>query len=514
VNVSAFNPELVRNGRIHLRLGRVVVIAAICAVISITAAAYVLAGPLGARTSPTDGRGLLSLILSLQVVALLIGGGIYCLLSVHREKELNTFDFQRITRLSPLELVVGKLFGAPIQMYFAFLCMMPVAIWAASLGNLSVSTFVMVYVLVVLGSIAYHAFALLLSLVMERGTSAGGIIFFLLVVGLTSIDYSEGSSPLGVHALSPFFAFRLFSPAPNYPAGTVDPASTVDTFFGVQVSHSWVLLLLYGTLAAWFLLAAVRNIKRDPLAYELYSPAQGFAFCLYLNLLLLGFLRWSVPQFHYSKESGPYVTYGPIAPHAAEQLFFAIALLFLALFGLTLLRNRDQARRRIRELGARAAGWWAALWPAPYLLLGAIVAGIAIVFMIQTKLRPHDAWSSGSGLLEAAFVSAWVTRDVLYIQWMNLRRVRRPIMMAVLYLVVFYTCTSAIFVPLGLYAEILAPYASIFLPIQALHITSADWANQRGAWTLGLALLCLQSVVFAWLQRRTLQDLFRRSAAV
>jgi len=40
--------------------------------------------------SMTPGN-LFGVILTLQIVALLIGGGIYCLQSVHREKDLNTF---------------------------------------------------------------------------------------------------------------------------------------------------------------------------------------------------------------------------------------------------------------------------------------------------------------------------------------------------------------------------------------------------------------------------------------
>jgi hypothetical protein len=265
------------------------------------------------------------------------------------------------------------------------------------------------------------------------------------------------------------------------------------------------------TLAAWFLLATVRNIKRDPVAYELYSPAQGFAFFLYLMVLLLGFLRWSIPQFHYGPPWRAYVSYEPIKPATAEGLFLMFGLLFLGLFGLTLLRNRDQVRRRIRELGARAAGWWAAFWPIPYILSGSVLAGGAIVLMIQAKLHPNDTWTTGSGILEAAFFSAWVARDVLYVQWMNLRRVRRPIMVAILYMVVFYACASAVFIPLKLYGEILMPYASILLPFHVFRVSPSDWLGQRSAWILALVLLCLQSVGFAWLQQRTLQSLFTRS---
>src|SRR5260370_33822527 len=63
----------------------------------------------------------LMIVLWSQKITLMLGGAISCWRSVRRERELNTFDFQRITRLSPLELSVGKLFGAPALLYFFIL---------------------------------------------------------------------------------------------------------------------------------------------------------------------------------------------------------------------------------------------------------------------------------------------------------------------------------------------------------------------------------------------------------
>lgn len=511
MNLSAFNPEFVRNTRIHLRPGRIAAIAVVCGVVSVTAVAYYLTGPLGAH-APGDGLELLKLILSLQIVTLLIGGGIYCLLSINREKDLNTFDFQRITRLTPFQLIIGKLFGAPVHVYFAFLCLMPVAILGASFGRMPFSRFVMIYVLVVLGSIAYHLVAILLSLIMERGTSAGGIVLFLILVGVTSPDLSVGSAPFGVHSLSPFTVFDLFPDYTSYVDSIKPgPSGPIDNLFGFPIPHFWVLVVLYTTLAAWFLLAGARNIKRDPLAYELYSPEQGLLFSLYLNLVLLAFIRWSIPQVHYTRAFGTYFTYEPPAPGTTETLFLMMALVILALFGLTLLRNRDQTRRHIRELGARAAGWWAAAWPAPYMMASSLLAGIAIVAMIQRKLLPQAGWDLKSGLLTAVFYSVWVVRDVVYLQWMNLRRVRRPMMEAILYMVVFYACASALFVPLRLYNDASAPYGSILIPLAAFQVSPADWRGRVTVWAIALALVCIECLGFIWLQRRTLQGILKSS---
>jgi hypothetical protein len=242
-------------------------------------------------------------MLILQIMVLLIGGGIYCLQSVHREKELNTFDYQRITRLKPIELAVGKLFGAPAVAYLIVLCLMPITLVGAFMAQISIWTLVEIYVIVLLGSVTYHALALLVSLLTPKGTSAGLTLFFLIFVGMTSFNFSEGGSVFGMRQLSPFFAYDLLSPqaAPNR-LETLPPLQ--DSFLGTFVPHTLALLVIYVTLLGFLLLAVARNIKRDPSVYEIYSPAQGFAFVLYLNALVLGFFRWMVsivtdpPPYH------------------------------------------------------------------------------------------------------------------------------------------------------------------------------------------------------------------------
>jgi hypothetical protein len=128
------NPELLRNARIQLRPGRAIAAAIICAAISLTIW-YSFESHGSDQTAAFDAITMFKFILQMQVFVLLIGGGIYELLTVHREKELNTFDYQRVTRLSSFELAVGKLFGAPILTYFIVLCLMPIATRSARGGN-------------------------------------------------------------------------------------------------------------------------------------------------------------------------------------------------------------------------------------------------------------------------------------------------------------------------------------------------------------------------------------------
>jgi hypothetical protein len=462
VSALTFTPELLRNGRIQLRRGRVLAVIVICAAVSLSAVAYFFYSPDAAR-SEMAALNLVRTMVILQITVLLIGGGIYCLQSVHREKELNTFDYQRITRLKPIELAI-----------------------------------------LLLGSITFHAMALLLSLLVPRGSSAGSSLFFLVLIGMGSI-FGTGISTFAIHQVSPFFAVELLpSQGPRNSFAVLPPSE--DLFLGTPVPHFLVLIVLYVTFWAFFLLAIARNIKRDPSIYEIYAPWQGLVVVLYLNALVLSFFRWTTPLF---TRSG--VQFQPISADNAELTLLMMALWLFAIFGFALLRNRERARRRIRQYGAMAAGWWAAVWPSPYLLAGVLATGCAILAMIQHKVEKFGNWNLQVGILEVAFFAIWLVRDFQYLQWMNLQRARRPLVAGVLYLIIFYVCASACMAAFGLYRPFAAPYRAIFIPSAAFGLDADAWASAERLWMGALLLLVIETFAFVWLQRRELEALGRPS---
>ena len=493
-----FAPELLRNGRIQLRPGRIVSVIVICAAVSLSAVAYFFYSPTAGATAALD---LVRTMVVLQIAVLLIGGGIYCLQSVHREKELNTFDYQRITRLRPLELAVGKLFGAPALTYLIVLCLMPITVVTAFIAQISMWTLLQIYLILLLGSIMLHALALLLSLVAPRGTSAGAILFFLFVVSSSSMI--GVSNTFATRQMTPFFAVELLSPTSSaFQNGFAPLPPGGDLFLGEPIPHVLVLTIIYATFLAFFLLALTRNIKRDPTAYEIYAPWQGLAFVLYLNALVLGFFRWVTPVF---RPTG--TQYRAISASVAELTFLEIGLWLLAILGLALLRNREQVRRRIRQVGAAASGWWAAIWPSPYLLAGALITGAAILAMIRYEVTDYGNWNMQVGILEVAFFALWLVRDFEYLQWMNLRKGRRPLVAGLLYLIIFYVCVSTSMVAFGLYQPSAAPYRAILVPSAGLGLEPYAWESAGGLWIGALLLLVIETFGFVWLQRRELGKL-------
>jgi hypothetical protein len=514
VSALATHPELLRNCRIQLRRGRLLATAAICAAVSLSFVAV-------NRSSTSDIRQMFTMIFLLQAVALVIGGSIYCLQSVQREKDQNTFDFQRITRLTPLQLAVGKVLGAPALMYFALLCMMPVALWAAFLGGVNLLTVVEIYVLLLLGAFTFHCFAVLISMVLEKGTSAGALFFFLWALGFSSIDPNSGGDQtfFAIHSIGPFWPYNLVPEVastnpflrslPPPPASPYVTGPTTDLFFGVPIPHAGVLIVLYLSLAAWFLLALARNIKRDPSVYEIFRPVQAFGFALYLSFLFLGFCRWVELTLN-SQGQGPNQRWvwqsHSVTATEVETAFLVFNLVVFFALGLTLLRNRERARRFLREFGGSAAGWVAALWPAPYLVAGILLCGGAMLFMIHAKDAPQSGWSLGVGFLQVCFAAAWVARDFIYLQWMNVRRVRRPLISGALFMVVYYTCMGVVLSTLYLFQQ-KSSIAAVFIPSAVFGLDSLTWSAQQSKWIGALLLLLAQVLLFAWLQRRELKQL-------
>jgi hypothetical protein len=509
VSALAANPELLRNYRIQLRRGRLLAAAAICAAVSLS---FITVH----RFSPSnDLRELFVTIFLIQTVVLVIGGSIYCLQSVQREKDQNTFDFQRITRLTPLQLAIGKILGAPALAYFAALCLLPVAAWAALAGGVPVLIILEMYTVLLLGTVMFHCLAVLVSMVLAKGTSAGAMFVFLWAIGITAIDGSSAyqQGPLALHAIGPFWAYGLvdtgsavFPPPAN---SSYYIGSSNDLFFGALVPHSAVLIVLYITMAAWFLLALARNIKRDPSVYEIFRPLQAFALALYLNFIVLAFFRWVIGSYTPDRarpENGFWQFY-PVSAGDAEKTFLGFTVAILLVLGLTLLRNRERARRFLREFGGSSADWIAAIWPAPYLAAGAAISGGAIILMIRSRLQPEAAWSAGLGVLQVAFVAAWLARDFIYLQWMNVRRTRRPLLFGVLFLVVFYACLGVVLSTLHLFDRAGSSIAAIFIPSAVFGLDAATWSAQQSRWLVTLALLLAQAVLFAWLQRRELKQL-------
>jgi len=473
------NPELIRNLRILLRPKRMLIAAAITGIVSLVILPALWTNG-GRYSQPGWGEGYLTTILVLQAVVLLLGGGTACLQSISREKELNTFDYQRITRLSPLELSVGKLLGAPAMAYFITICLVPATLFGFGNAAWKLEYLTDIWVLLAFCAVAFHSLTLVVSMLLKRSPSTGVVLLLLFFVGLPGLPWrvlllSRGS------------------------AGMRGPESV--NFYGVGLPHTPFYCFVYASFAAWFILALERNIKRDPAAYELLTPLQALGFAGWINFIFIGLnpLKGS-----------------PAGAPEVVSLWMNVTVFFV--LGLVLLRNRDRARRRLRRLGEEGLSWLEAFWPAPYILIGVVATGfLSLVMEVRSPIETHP-WNLKPEpldlplfLFRLAFVALWLCRDMLYLQWMNLRPGRKPLLRAMLYGFVYYVALFVLFFTRTTSAgPAEGAFQSIFVPVRALVLDAASWNQAFGAWSIALASQAVVAFFFAFLHRQELQSLASR----
>ena len=192
-----------------------------------------------------------------------------------------------------------------------------------------------------------------------------------------------------------------------------------------------------------------------------------------------------------------------MTPLDAQAFLTTLNIIVFFLLGLVLLRNRDCWRRILCE---RGRGWLSATWPATILLPGSLLVGLAIVWMNERNLGLGTGRKLG--IFRAAFFAAWLLRDVLYLQWMSLRRTRRALVLAVLYLIVYYTCATVLFGALGFFAQAeQAPYIAILVPLPVFALDAKVWVAHPAWWVFALVMQIFAAGLFATFQSQKLREL-------
>lgn len=491
------NPEFIRNVRAQLRPGKVAATACICAVISI-ATGFAMSHQFRSATGPYGwGSELFQIAVWAQALMLAAGGGIACINSIYREKEQNTFDYQRVTQLTPLELTMGKLFGAPVFTYFVCLCLMPVAIFGAVMGKQSLSTLLLVYLVLFVGSVTIHALALLISLLTVRGSHTVAILLLLVLLWATSIGIGSPRyfqlGPCGPFYAPQFTEWARWEPARSTEARVVQSgvAEPMDVFFGQKVHHIPVLVAIDLMFAGWFLLALVRNIKRDPNYYEIYSPLQALGFAMFANLLFVAFFRWQSET-----------------PIDSQSLLLTLNMVVFFCVGLATLRNRERLRRILRAREGMGTSLLDITWPAPLLIVGTLAAGLIVVLGIDNGRDPGVEWNGNFALLRSLFFVAWIVRDVQYLQWMSLRRGKHSLATGMLFLGIFYLCVFIFFAPLGIYTRPeRAPFSAFFVPSPVYLLDHGAWVIRPAIWAAAFVAQWFMIAGFIWLQQKPIAEL-------
>jgi hypothetical protein len=472
------NPEFVRHLRAELRTTRALTVAAVVVVIAV----LIWLGCWGSRASEmavvhgyatnvhfTAERiaemdrespmvvwfDFYRILMFAQLGILTFWSLFSCAQSISGERERKTWDFQRATRLSPGELLTGKLLGEPLLAYFIILCCLPIALLAGLLGKAGLGNVAAGYLLIISGALFIGLAGMWFSNLFEsrsRGLGLIGTFGIYLLFGFVSA--ARDSNFPGIAAFSPLAGFMPLFERREFPGKP--------SIFGSMVPWVVMSLLLYITFGSWLVLMLLRTLTKD---YEQMRPLfrwQAVGCAAFLNFTL----------------------YALFAPRSLTnwdlftKYMAAINGFILFAMGLAMLTSPEKLRVWWRT---HSEARWSILaedgpqWP--WLALSAAVGyGLLLwgLFAWENTLG-FESRALKLGLLEFAVVLIFITRDIAFIQWCRLTRMRAPVLKGILFAGLYYVAAIVLSVVASVYSETQGWYFySVLTPVGAFGQAPSD----------------------------------------
>lgn len=370
-------------------------------------------------------------LVGLQAIALTFWTLFSCAQSVSGERDRKTWDFQRTTRLTSAEILIGKLLGEPVLVYFAVLCAAPVTLISGLAAGLSLGTVLSIFVFLVAISIFLGLGGMWLSTLLESRTRAVGLIAALALYGFTLGFYNFRDSGLpGLAAMSPLTGILNA-------LGETGPMKISPVLFNHPVSWLLMTLLLCGSFGAWLWLMLVRNLKRDYPEIRPLSRWEAVGCAAFLNFMIYALLS-PIHTIGFEGRVGWFNDGKSVA-------LFAVAMngLFLFLMGLATLTPQERLKvwRRTAKKSALFADDGL---PWPWLAMSAVVAYALMVWglLAWNHTLPLESTTLQASAIRLMLVLVFVTRDVLFLQWCMLTRLRQPVVKGVLFLALYYMAAA------------------------------------------------------------------------
>jgi len=434
------NPEFVRHFRAELRTTRALTVAAVVVVIAI----LIWLGCWGSRASEMalvhrqsvhfraerlaemDREtpfvvwfGFYRILMYAQLGILTFWSLFSCAQSISGERERKTWDFQRSTRLSAGELLAGKLFGEPLLAYFIVLCCLPITLLAGLMARVSLENFAEAYLLIISGAVFLGIAGLWLSNLFEARSRGVGLIgTFGLYILCALMVLTRDSNFSGAAALSPLAGF--------IPLFNNDIVFGLPTIFGHPVPWVEVSLLLYLTLGAWLVLTLLQTLTKDYDQMRPLSRWQAVGCAAFLNFIIYALY---IPHF-------PLVSWDSFV-----QFMVTVNGAILFVMGLAMLKSSERLRVWSRTRGSTRWPMFAEDGPQwPWLALSAAVGyGLLVLGLFAWKEDlGFDAEALRVGSIEFLVVLVFIIRDITFIQWSRLTRMRAPVVKGVLFLGLYY----------------------------------------------------------------------------
>lgn len=430
------NPEFVRHLRAELRPPRAMTVALLTLVIIVLVGLWAWGAE--HKNVPAFVKTFHLALVVIQFTLLGFWCASACGQAISREREMKTFDFLKTTRLSAGEILVGKLLGTPMVIYFVIACSLPVSFVTGLLAGYPLSRMVWVVALLAAFGLFVGLIGLCVSMLVQK--SGAGATFVVALFPMAWLMAFASSTFPGFSGLS-----IVSSVSSLYKEGGATRAYP-PTVFGAAVPYPPLTVVLYILFGAWFILVLVRNLKKDREQMRLLNRWEAVAFAVFLNILFYAFLD---PNRLAEEPRMGIFPPEHVSPEAKDVSALAAGLngVMMFLLGIATLTPRERLKVWWRKRGAAVGSYFAPDAPSwPFLALMAAVAYalLAAEGLGLSKTVPLSEWRLGLAALQMLAVLAYVVRDVLFLQWCLLTRLKRPIFKGLLYLVLYYTTVGIV----------------------------------------------------------------------
>jgi hypothetical protein len=431
------NPELVRHVRAEMRAPRMLLSAGLAVLISFLVSLVHTQATSSSTLDQHDiARSLFLWLAVLHFIVLPLWAFSASIQSIAGERLLKTYDFVRTTRLTSAELLFGYLFGAPLMAYFTVGISAVFAILSGLGVGMPLGAMLATYILLFVFTVFVSLFGLLVSMLIERPRAAGSLfVLWFLAWPASALGMAATASPFpgtASLALVPGLA-RLFNPESKAPLTA--------PFFGLQLPMVVLSVVLYVSFGAWIVLAIIRNLKKEREEIQLLTRTQALMLIAFMNLLFLGLFDRS---FHWPYQNAR-------NPFTVTTVFIFMNQALLYIVGAATLTPAERLKVWYRDFKGSAASYLAETglpWPWMVIAGGIAFIGVALIGVISQSADNH--FDPGWSALAVALVLTFAVRDILFLQWCLLTRMKSPIGKGIGLIWLYYfaaTVVSSVFVP-------------------------------------------------------------------
>jgi hypothetical protein len=167
--------------------------------------------------------------------------------------------------------------------------------------------------------------------------------------------------------------------------------------------------------------------------------------------------------------------------------------------------------RRIVRTRVSAPRWLDKCWPSPLLFAATLGAGAFVALGAVLSRVPGQASNLSFLIVRVLFFALWIVRDQQYLQWMSLRKGRNPLVMGVLYLVIFYVCSGTVLTALDCFVRERIAFTAFFMPTPVYWLDPVSWMERPAIWVAAYLAQIALIAFFVHLQRQQLVELTAHS---